>query len=249
MDMMSSVDKNAFFEELERIFALNSLDKYLTEESKEKFYLFTRIFLEVNKRMNLTSVTGLSDIILKHYADCVTVAKYIPKGARVIDVGCGPGFPLFPLAIVREDIQITALDSTAKKIEFVKKTAAAIGLDNIEVCCKRAEEAAHNPLLREKFDIACARAVARMEILCEYCIPYVKVTGSFIAMKARPTQEEIEGAERASRQINSKVEKIEKFTITDGNENYERMLILIKKQSPTPKNFPRNNAQISKKPL
>jgi len=244
-----SIDRESFYTELEDIFGKNGLADCLDDEVKERFFALTGIMLLHNSKMNLTALTKSNEIILKHYADSITAAKYMPKTARVIDVGCGAGFPALPLAIVRGDIEISALDSTAKRIEYVKNTARELKLKNIDTLCARAEGAAHDIRFRESFDVACARAVARMETLCEYCLPYVKVGGKFIAMKAKPDEAELEGAKRAAGRLGGSIEKTERFTITDGGEVFDRTIIVIKKLSPTPKTFPRNNAQISKKPL
>lgn len=242
-------DRAEFYDETDRLFKINGLCEYLSDTAKEKLFNLTEIMLRENSKMNLTAVTQIKEVILKHYADSITAAKFIPGGSKIIDIGCGAGFPALPLAIVRDDINITALDSTAKRIEYVENTAQKLALRNIGVLCARAEDAAHDAQLRESFDVACARAVARMETLCEFCIPFIKPGGIFIAMKAKPDDTELEGAKRAAHKLGATIEKIEKFTITDDVDVYERTIILIKKHEPTPKIFPRNNAQIAKKPL
>lgn len=238
-----------FTDRYKEILTTNRLEKYALTEYAEKFQILTARMCEVNAYMNLTAITDEDGIILKHYVDSLMLSQYIPNGASVIDVGCGAGFPSLPLAIVRPDIKITALDSTAKRINYIKETAEILGLANISTLTARAETAAFDPNYRENFDISCARAVARYAALCELCIPFVKVGGKFAALKGN-SNEEVNEAKTAVTKLGGKIELLENYNISlpNGEEN-PRSIITVKKNSPTPKNYPRNWSQISKKPL
>ena len=180
----------------------------------------------------------------------LSVAKYIPENARIIDIGCGAGFPSLPLAICRPDIRIVALDSTAKRINYVQNTANALGLTNLSAIAARAEDKAKDSLYRESFDVAVARAVADLPVLCELCLPFVKVGGHFASMKAARGDEELDNARRAIKTCGGGVAQMIHADLTGDGSNYEkRRLIIIEKVEKTPKNYPRNFAQISKKPL
>jgi 16S rRNA (guanine(527)-N(7))-methyltransferase RsmG len=148
----NTVNFEAFKQKTLDIFAKNKSLPTPTDDQIEKLFKLTEIMLEVNKSMNLTAITEESAVILKHYADSVSISSYIPEGAKVIDVGCGAGFPTLPLAIFRQDIEILGLDSTAKRIEYVKATANKLGLRNVSAIAARAEELANKPEYREKFD-------------------------------------------------------------------------------------------------
>ena len=189
--------KTEFNSILSEIFENNFLSNFISGENGEKtldlFYCFSYTLWETNRSLNLTAVTDTRGIILKHLADSLLISKYIPNGASVIDVGCGGGFPTFPLAIARPDLRITALDSTEKKINFVRDTASKLGLTNITPVCARAEELAKGDM-RESFDCATARAVASLPILCELCLPFVKVGGRFVAMKSLKIDDELAAA-------------------------------------------------------
>ena len=153
--------KEIFEEKLYHIFKQNSLDKYLDAEKAELFYRLAVTLTETNKSLNLTAVTDADGVILKHFADSLIALEEIPEGAKVIDVGCGGGFPTFPMAIARPDLNITALDSTEKKINFVRATAKELGLDNINAISDRAE-ALGRGAKRERYDVATARAAAAL---------------------------------------------------------------------------------------
>ena len=239
-----------FLEETKRAFAQNPSAPVPSEAQTEKLWHLTNIMLEVNEQMNLTTITNCSQIILKHYVDSLTVSKYIPQNAQVIDVGCGAGFPSLPLAICREDLQITALDSTAKRINYVNDTARKLGLDNLNATAARAEDEARKPQQRESYDLAVARAVADLPILCELCLPFVKLGGRFVAMKAAKGDEEYARSERAIKLCGGADAQIIAADITENGSEYEkRRLIIVEKREKTPKIYPRNFAQISKKPL
>jgi 16S rRNA (guanine527-N7)-methyltransferase len=244
------VNFESFKQKTVEIFALNPALPALSDEQIEKLFRLTEIMLEVNKSMNLTAITDVDGVILKHYADSLTISEYIPEGSRIIDVGCGAGFPTLPLAIFRPDISITALDGTAKRIEYVRATAELLGLENVKTVAARAEEFSNKPDNRESFDIATARAVAALPVLAELCLPFVKKNGKFIAMKASQGENEALSASNAIKICgggNAEIIKADLFGPNDACE--QRIIIRVAKISSTPAKYPRHYSQISKKPL
>ena len=222
------------------------LDISISDDMADKFCKYTGLLLEWNEKMNLTAITAPEEIAVKHYLDSLTFLKFIdvPRNSRIIDVGCGAGFPSIPLMIARSDIHITMLDGTKKRLNFIDEVVNALRL-NGETLHARAEEAGKSAKYREKFDFATARAVARLNVLSEYCLPFVRVGGSFVAMKASITNEADE-AQGAIRLLGGKLGDIKEFSLPDGSE---RRLVVTKKISQTPPKYPRASAQIAKKAL
>ena len=243
------LNEQAFKAELSRVFKENGLGALLSAERSEKFLFLTKRMLTENEKYNLTAITDPDRIILNHYADCVTLSAMIPRGASIIDVGCGAGFPTLPLAIVRDDVRILAMDSTAKRVAYVSDTAEMLGLSNVNAVTMRAEDGAKDPTLREKFDFATARAVAEMRVLSELCLPYVKVGGAMIAMKGKNAEFELSGAKRAISMLGGKDARVESVTLKGKDEVLSHPLIVVEKKMKTPPTYPRPFAQISKKPL
>ena len=204
--------------------------------------------LKTNETLNLTAIKDENGVILKHVVDSCAVVPFISEGASVCDIGCGGGFPSLVIASLRPDASVFAVDSVTKKVEYVKSTAAYLGLNNVCVSNERAEVLGQGPL-RESFDYVTARAVGKLNLLCELCLPLVKVGGAFLAMKAQTTSAEIKEAENAIKILGARLERVYSYTLTDGNEALERAIIVIRKISSTPSKYPRNNSQISKKPL
>lgn len=202
------------------------------------------LLLEWNGRMNLTAITGKEEIYRKHFADSLTAAEFLPNGATLLDVGCGGGFPTLPLALARPDLRVTALDSTAKKLRFVEAAAKELSLPVVTLC-GRAEELGKGAPYRECFDCVTARAVARLPVLCEWCLPFVRVGGAFVALKGAAGEEELREAENAVALLGGKVETVRRRTV--GGES--RVILVIRKIAPTPAKYPRNGGQIMKKPL
>ena len=244
-----AINRAAFESELSRVFKINGLGALLDKKKSELFYLLTERMLEENEKYNLTAITEPEKIILNHYADCALLSAKLPKGAKIIDVGCGAGFPTLPLAIVREDISILAMDSTAKRINYVNETAALLGIGNVTAVTMRAEEAARLPEYREKFDFATARAVAEMRVLSELCLPFVKVGGEMLAMKGKNAEFELSGAKRAISLLGGADASFESVTLLGGGEEFSHPIIKVRKKNKTPATYPRPYAQISKKPL
>lgn len=228
--------------------SVNGLAAFCTDNIADKLYRLTERMLEVNEYMNLTAITDIDSIIMKHYVDSLAAASYLPQGAKVIDIGCGAGFPSLPLAIARPDLTITALDSTAKRINYIRETAQMLEIANITCVAARAEEYVSESGQRESYDIACARAVARLNVLCELCLPYVKIGGKFIAMKANAAEELAESG-NAIKKLGGKLVALDTFSLISDTTEEPRCIITIEKISETPKNYPRNNSQIKKKPL
>ena len=214
--------------------AISSLDQY------------AKLLCEWNEKMNLTAITDPEGIAIKHFLDCLMLFKYvdIPIGSSIIDVGTGAGFPGMVLKIVRPDIQLTLLDSLNKRISFLDTVASQLGIE-VNTLHSRAEDAA-NGNLREFFDFAVARAVANMRVLSEYCLPFVKTGGSFIAMKGSSAQNELNDAQKSISLLGGKSISCDTFSLANSGE---RAIITVKKISQTPTKFPRSSAKISKLPL
>ena len=238
-----------FKQELTSSLNRNSVEVDLSDDKIEKLYELTRIMLEVNASMNLTAITEEKAIILKHYVDSLTVSKYIPKNAKIIDVGCGAGFPCLPLAIFRPDLDITALDSTAKRIKYIDDTANKLNITNIHAVAARAEEYGKKNEYRESFDIATARAVAALPILSELCLPFVNVGGAFVSMKASQGEREAIDAKNAIKLCGGEIKTIDKLELLSDDTSESRTIISVSKIASTPAKYPRHYSQISKKPL
>ena len=219
----------------------------VSSQQLDRFEKLAELLVEQNKTLNLTAITDPDGIAVKHFADSISVLSAVEfkSGAKVLDVGTGAGFPGIPLLIMKPDIDLTMLDSTAKKLKYVANTVDSLGL-NAKVLHSRAEEAAQKPEYRESFDIVCSRAVAALNILCEYCLPFVKKDGIFAAMKGAKAQEEIEAANNAIKTLGGEIIDKKSFTLSDGAE---RTIIIIKKVSHNLPKYPRPSAQIAKKPL
>ena len=220
-----------------------------TEIEARKLYFLTEIMLKTNASMNLTAITDPIDIIVKHYADSLTILNYIPESAKVLDVGCGAGFPSLPLAIFRPDITLTSLDSTTKKIEYIRSTARALEISNITCVSSRAEELAQKSEFREKFDVVTARAVANMQVLSELCIPFAKKGGKFVAMKGQKCHEELEAAQRTIELCGGELSALNLIRLSYQNIDETRAIFEIQKISSTPSKYPRQYAKIVKSPL
>lgn len=227
-----------------------TIEKFGLEVSDEAFLRldkYAEMLVETNKSFNLTAITDTEGVTVKHFADCLSLFAYvdIPKNARLIDVGTGAGFPGLVIKLFRPDINVTFLDSTKKKLGFIESVLNETGMVG-ETVHLRAEDAAVLPKYREKFDFATARAVAALPVLAEYCLPFVKVGGSFISMKSADIKEEIAAADGAIRLLGGKTEQDNLFSLV---ENMPRRIIVIKKKSQTLTKYPRKTAQIAKKPL
>ena len=226
----------------------------VSEAACEKFDRYAELLVEWNQKMNLTAVTEPQDIVLKHFVDSITALTVLPEktGLSLIDVGTGAGFPGIPLAIMREDIELTLLDSLNKRLVFLKEVCDALGI-RAQLIHSRAEEGGRNPKLRERYDVAIARAVAAMPVLSEYCIPFVKTGGRFIAMKGPDSDAEMQAASRAVELLGGRVSAVKELTLPcqshDGVELLGRRLFVIDKEKLTPSRFPRQSAKIAKEPL
>ena len=233
-----------FSEELE--IKAKQIEIELTKEQIEKYYNYMNLLLEWNEKINLTAIIEPREIILKHFVDSLTIAKYIKENEKLIDVGTGAGFPGIPLSIVKENTDIVLLDSLNKRINFLEEVKENLKLENITTIHGRAEEFGKNKNEREKYDIAMSRAVASLNILLEYLLPLVKVGGRAICMKGSNI-EEIENAKNALEILGGKIEKIEEITLP--NSDIKRNIIIVKKVKNTPSKYPRKPGTPSKEPI
>lgn len=239
-----------FFDYYSNIFRNNNLDSFISQDMSDIFERFSHILSKENKKYNLTAIKEEALILPLHFADSLLAAEFIPENSSVIDIGCGAGFPSLPLAIAINNLKITSLDSTQKKTDFIKKAAKELNTNNITTLTARAEDATQSAEYREKFDVACARAVSRLNILAELCIPFVKLGGYFIAMKGAMGEEEYKEAEKGIELLGGKLEAFyEKQLYVSESETQKRTFIIIKKISETPKTYPRMYSKIIKKPL
>ena len=243
------IDKQSFISKLNKVFDDNGFSRLLSLEIGDKFYALTERMLEENEKYNLTAITDPDKIILNHYADCAALATELPKNAKIADIGCGAGFPTLPVAILRPDVTILGVDSTAKRIAYVNESARLLGLSNVTAVAMRAEDGGKSAEYREKFDVVTARAVAEMRILSELCLPYARVGGQFIAMKGKNAEHELQGAKKAISLLGGRDIKVTQISLKGQDEELTHPLITIQKKEKTPVNYPRPYAQICKKPL
>lgn len=218
----------------------------LTPEDVEKFSIYGDLLLEWNKVMNLTAVTEEKEIILKHYIDSLTILPYLDRMRckTLSDIGTGAGFPGIPVKILRPDIEVLLLDSLGKRVGFLNRVVSELRLKGIRAVHMRAEDGGRNPKLREKFDCAAARAVAPMNVLLEYCLPFVKKGGNFIAMKGGSEEEPYDNA---LRELGSKVEAEELFTLPESD--FTRRIICVQKNNFLSTRYPRKAGIPRKNPL
>ena len=215
----------------------------LTEDQLDTFERFGSLLLEKNQVMNLTAITAPEKVAELHFFDCLALLNAADfKGKRVIDVGCGAGFPGVPLKIAEPTMQLTLLDSLGKRMDWLREILPGLGLD-ANVVTARAEE--YVVSCRESYDLAVSRAVARLNILCELCLPYVKVGGCFLAMKGQLADVELEEAKKAISLLGGKVERVFAYDV----ENAVHRAVVIRKENPTPARYPRPFAKIKKSPL
>ena len=219
----------------------------LTDIQVEKFYTYMNLLLEWNENINLTTITEPEEIIKKHFIDSLTIKKYIDNNSSIIDVGTGAGFPGIPLNIVLNNNKIVLLDALNKRLNFLKEVIKQENLKNIETLHFRAEEAGKNKEYREKFDIATSRAVAPLNILVEYLLPFVKIGGKCICMKGSNIEEELENSKNAISILGGKIENMESFTLP--RTDIARNIIVISKVSKTPEKYPRKAGTPSKEPI
>ena len=213
-------------------------------ECADRFEELFEMLVSYNKMYNLTAITQKNDVFNKHFLDSIAGESFFKEGARVCEIGSGGGFPSVPLKIIRDDLNFTLIESTGKKCSYLQAVVDKFAFKGVKILNMRAEDGARREELREKFDCAVARAVARMNTLCEYCLPYVKPGGVFVAYKG-DCDAELEEAAAAIRILGGRVERVEKFLIA----GEKRSIIVIKKISPTPSAYPRGRGLERKRPI
>jgi 16S rRNA (guanine527-N7)-methyltransferase len=232
-------------------FAANLQEKgiTLTSAQLDQFEKYFETLVEWNEKMNLTAITDKAEVYLKHFYDSITASFYFDftKPFHLCDVGAGAGFPSIPLKIVYPHIEVTIVDSLNKRISFLNHLAKELNLENVHFIHDRAETFGVNPEFRENFDVVTARAVARMSVLSEFCLPLVKVGGHFIAMKAAHAKDELGMGQKAITTLGGRLEEM--FTFTLPMEESERNILIIKKEKQTPKKYPRKPGTPGKTPI
>ena len=230
----------------------------LSQDKLGQFYRYYELLIEWNKVMNLTSIVEMEDVVRKHFVDSLTVIKVLcgeqedhynewKMNLRILDLGTGAGFPGVPIKIAIPEAEIVLLDSLNKRIQFLNDVIRQLGLHGITAVHGRAEDFGRSPLYRESFDLCVSRAVANLSTLSEYCIPFVKSGGYFVAYKSGKAENEIQEAKGALKLLGGGIDRIEEFVIPDSD--IERMLVKIKKTENTSKKYPRKAGIPGKEPL
>lgn len=219
----------------------------LGEYGADRFDSYAERLVRWNEHVNLTAITEPDDIVIKHFIDCLYIMKYVAfkKDEKLVDVGTGAGFPGMPLLIANPDLDVTFVDSMEKRIGFLRDVLKNIGLTGTRIH-ERAEIVGKDADYREKFDYATARAVAPLNVLCEYCLPLVKVGGLFVSLKGSSGMEELKAAENAINVLGGEVAKAVEYQLSNGDS---RSIIIIRKISQTPTKYPRKSKKIDTKPL
>ena len=229
--------------------AANEVGLELTEVQYEQFIKYMRLLQEWNEKINLTAITEDEEVIKKHFIDCIKAFKSdaIKNAKKIIDVGTGAGFPGLPIAIMNPNVEVTLLDSLNKRINYLNIVIRELGLKNVITIHSRAEDGARKPELREKFDVATSRAVANMAVLSEFCMPYVKKGGYFVALKGPSIDEELNNGSNAIKILGGELKSIIGVSIEETDLKHN--IVEIAKIKSCPKTYPRKAGTITKKPL
>ena len=221
-------------------------EQEILSEKRERLEIFRALLLEYNQKYNLTAILEEKDVTFKHFLDSAAGMDLFEQGASVAEIGSGAGFPSMVLKILRDDLSFDLFESVGKKCEFLRVVVDKLQLKNVHIYNMRAEDAARDAKFREKYDCVTARAVARMNTLCEYCMPFVKVGGKFIAYKSGD-KTEIDEAKTAYKVLGGKLERVYEYELP---ENYgERVLAVVKKTNSTPPKYPRGQGKERKNPI
>lgn len=215
----------------------------ISEKQLESFDKYYRLLIEYNEKFNITAITEKEEVYVKHFVDSLLFVDML-NGENLIDIGSGGGFPALPIKIMRDDIKLTMLEATGKKCEFLKVVVSELGLKDVTVINGRAEDLAKDEKYRERFDMCSARAVARLNTLCEYCMPFVKVNGKFIAFKGQ-AGEELEEAKNAIKVLGGNLSSVYERSL----DGAKRSLVEIEKIANTDIKYPRGNGKEKKCPL
>ena len=220
----------------------------ISKEQENRFFRYFELLIEWNNRINLTAITQKDDVIIKHFVDSLAVLKYTDlTGRSLIDIGTGAGFPGIPLKIMSPSCNVVLLDSLNKRINFLNEVISDLGLSDIRCIHARAEDAARNSGLRERFDVAISRAVSGLNTLSEYCLPFVNIDGLFISYKSGSIDEELKNGSDAIAKLGGVLDRVEKFGIPCSD--LERSLIFINKTEHISDRYPRKAGIPEKKPL
>lgn len=221
----------------------------LSSQQLSQFDTYYKLLVEWNEKMNLTAITDEEEVYLKHFYDSITASFYVDLNQELslCDVGAGAGFPSIPLKICFPNLKVTIVDSLNKRITFLQNLANELDLKNVHFVHDRAETFGKNADYREKFDLVTARAVARLSVLSELCLPLVKEGGTFVPMKAAAASEELEKGKKALQILGGKLEKVHSFSLP--LEESERNILIINKIKSTPKKYPRKPGTPNKQPL
>ncbi len=238
------MEKNEFLEFMKEECEKNNIQ--ISNEEIEKLYIYMKEILEWNEKVNVTAIKDEKEFIVKHFIDSLTIEKYITNGEKVLDIGTGAGFPGIPIKITKNKSHVDLVDSVNKKLNVIRDIIPKIKLEDIECIHTRAEDLAKNVKYRESYDVVTSRAVANLTTLVEYMLPFVKVGGKIICMKGPNVEEELAESKKAISILGGKIEQIENINI---DSDYERNIIIIKKEKPTPKQYPRGQGKPLKEPI
>ncbi len=219
----------------------------------KQFELYYQKLIEWNEKINLTTIVGYQEAQVKHFLDSISVISALTKEEMnradfsIIDIGTGAGFPGLPLKILLAEPRLVLVDSTAKKVAFLRCVTRELGLDNVEIVCGRAEEIAHLPLYRQRFDLALSRAVASLPVLAELALPFCRIGGKFVAQKKGEVEQEMKKADKAIKTLGGKLGQVKRIELEQLSD--ERYLVIIDKIYPTPEKYPRRPGVPERRPI
>ncbi len=239
------MEKKDWIQELEK--KAKKMQIELSNQQLEQFYLYMNLLLEWNEKINLTAITDPKEIILKHFIDSITIAPYLKNAQSILDIGTGAGFPGIPLAILENSKDFVLMDSLNKRIIFLQEVIQNIALTRVQAIHGRAEELGKEKEHREHYDLVTSRAVAKLNILLEYMLPFVKVGGRCICMKSQEIEEELEEAKQAIELLGGKLERVDEIILPESD--VKRKIIVIQKVRQTPIKYPRKPGTPTKEPI